>query len=83
MAKDFGGREKRYETYKTRLSASVTPEGIEGLDRLAQQFEISRSELLEQIGRGQFTIFHSDSGSELLKKPCSSRSRPTDPPCAA
>jgi len=41
-----------WEEMKTRHSISVTPAGIKGLDELAKARDLSRSELIERIGRG-------------------------------
>lgn len=41
-----------YESPKTRISLMVTEEGLEGLDKMASELGISRSELVERFGRG-------------------------------
>ncbi|NET55980.1 MAG: hypothetical protein F6K47_07360 [Symploca sp. SIO2E6] len=43
----------RYEDeQKTRVNLALTPTGVKGLDCLAKELDLSRSELVEQIGRG-------------------------------
>jgi hypothetical protein len=46
------GRPPRYGKTKTRINLTLTQEGIAGLERLAEALELSRSELVERIGRG-------------------------------
>jgi metal-responsive CopG/Arc/MetJ family transcriptional regulator len=41
-----------HDELKKRVSIALTPRGIQGLDALAAQQKISRSELVERIGRG-------------------------------
>lgn len=66
----------KYGTYKAHFTVSVTPEGIQGLDELARKHGLSRSELMEQIGRGYFllTLPTSEEG-QTLKKQSRPRSR--------
>jgi hypothetical protein len=46
------GRPPRYGKTKTRINLTLTEEGIAGLERLAGALGLSRSELVERIGRG-------------------------------
>jgi hypothetical protein len=64
---NFGGRPKRYPTRKSRINASITPEGIDGLDALARSLYSSRSELLEKIGRGELLVFNPKEALSLGK----------------
>ena len=41
-----------YSETKKVVSVAITPTGLNGLDALALQLDISRSELVERIGRG-------------------------------
>lgn len=41
-----------WDEVKKSIHISVTPTAVKGLDELAQQRELSRSELVERIGRG-------------------------------
>jgi len=41
-----------YDELKRRLNLTLTPTAIEGLDGRAQEWDLSKSELVEQIGRG-------------------------------
>jgi hypothetical protein len=43
---------KKYGEKKTNMSNLVTPTAQAGLDAIARSMSISRSEFLEQIGRG-------------------------------
>lgn len=40
-----------YDEVKKRVNLALTPTGINGLDAIASSLDISRSELVEQIGR--------------------------------
>lgn len=40
-----------YEEVKKRVNLALTPTGINGLDEIASNLDISRSELVERIGR--------------------------------
>jgi hypothetical protein len=64
---NLGGRPKRYPTRKSRINASITPEGIDGLDALARSFYYSRSELLEKIGRGELLVVNPKEALSLGK----------------
>lgn len=41
---------------KTRITVSVTPTAVNGIDAIADSLNISRSELLERIGRGMLQV---------------------------
>ncbi len=41
-----------YDEIKRRVNLAITPTGIEGLDAIASDLGVSRSELVERIGRG-------------------------------
>jgi len=41
-----------WDEMKHRYNVALTPTSVANLDAIAQQLEISRSELVEQIGRG-------------------------------
>ncbi len=41
-----------YDEVKRRVNLAITPTGIEGLDAIASELGVSRSELVERIGRG-------------------------------
>ncbi|MDJ0682837.1 MAG: hypothetical protein QNJ18_23620, partial [Xenococcaceae cyanobacterium MO_167.B52] len=53
-----------YDEVKKRVNLSLTPTAIAGLDRLSQELNLSRSELVEQIGRGSIPIAEQKSLSE-------------------
>ncbi|VEP16503.1 conserved hypothetical protein [Hyella patelloides LEGE 07179] len=47
------GRPLQYSSKKERKNISVTPEGWEGIGKLAQEYGCSnKSEFLEKLGRG-------------------------------
>ena len=45
-----------YGEKKKSYHVSLTKVGWEGLDKLAKEFKLSRSEFLERLGRGSFTV---------------------------
>jgi len=53
--KRIRGVPEMYDELKTRVNFSLTPSAIKGLNALAEQ-QLSRSELVERIGRGQLRI---------------------------
>lgn len=50
------GQPEVYDELKKIVSFSITPTAMTGLERLSKQLNISRSELIERIGRGLLTI---------------------------
>lgn len=46
----------RYEEYKNRVNLSLTPTAIDGLDSLAHDLGLSRSEVVERVGRGDLPV---------------------------
>ena len=53
-----------YDEVKKRVNLSLTPSAIAGLDQLSQELNLSRSELVKQIGRGSIPIAEQSSLSE-------------------
>ena len=53
-----------HDEVKKRVNLSLTPTAIAGLDKLAEEFDLSRSELVEQIGRGSIPLAEQKSLSE-------------------
>ena len=53
-----------HDEVKKRVNLSLTPTAIAGLDKLAQELDLSRSELVEQIGRGMIPLAEQRSLSE-------------------
>ncbi len=49
-------KHSEYGEIKKDAHFSLTPTSIEGLDKMARQRKISRSELVEKIGRGLIAI---------------------------
>lgn len=54
--KSMRGQPEIYDECKKNASFCITPTAIEGLKQLSSQLKISRSELIERIGRGLLTI---------------------------
>lgn len=50
------GQPELYDQVKKKVTISLTPKAVNGLDNLAMSLNISRSELIEQIGRGLILI---------------------------
>jgi hypothetical protein len=63
--KSMRGQPELYDEIKKITSFCMTPTAIEGLKQLSSQLNISRSELLERIGRGLFTITDTDLKTKL------------------
>ncbi len=51
-----------YDELKSRINLSLTPTAIEGLDVLAAEREVSRSELIELVGRGKIALDQQQEG---------------------
>ena len=49
-------RPVRHNTTKSQKTVTVTQEAWEAFDLIAKEFLISRSELVEQIGRGKLRV---------------------------
>jgi hypothetical protein len=49
-------KHSEYAEIKKDAHFSLTPTSIDGLDKMARQRKISRSELVERIGRGLIPI---------------------------
>ncbi len=58
------GYPELYDEVKKRVNLSLTPTAIAGLDELAKELDLSRSELVEQIGRGIIPLAEQKSLSE-------------------
>lgn len=41
-----------YDELKARITVSITPTAVNGIDALAARLGVARSEVIEQIGRG-------------------------------
>jgi hypothetical protein len=54
--KRIKGVPELHDELKTRVNFSLTPTGVDGLDGLAAERGLSRSELVERIGRGQIRL---------------------------
>lgn len=61
-----------YDEVKKRVNLALTPSGINGLDAIASNLNISRSELVEQIGRKRILLevnALTQEDREAIKKP--------------
>lgn len=45
-----------YNELKARMTVSITPTAVNGIDGLVESLGITRSEFLEQIGRGLLQV---------------------------
>ncbi|MEP0811380.1 hypothetical protein [Coleofasciculus sp. FACHB-SPT9] len=54
--KSMRGQPEAYDELKKIVSLSLTPTALAGLDESSARLNISRSELVERIGRGLLTI---------------------------
>lgn len=69
--KNQRGEPELYDELKKRITLAVTPTGVEGLDAIASSLGLSRSELVERIGRGLIGLdlnSLSEAEREALKK---------------
>ena len=51
-----GGSVARHGEPKTQRGIYTTTEAWQGLDKVAEQFMLSKSELIERIGRGDLQV---------------------------
>lgn len=58
MAKKSKHRE--HGEIKKQIGVALTQTGAEGLDKLAQKLLVSRSQLIEMIGRGEISLNNVD-----------------------
>ncbi len=54
--KSLKGQPELYDELKNRVAMSLTPTAVAGLDAVAKSMDLSRSELVEQIGRGLLSL---------------------------
>ena len=54
--KKLRGQPELYDEVKGQVNLSLTATGVQGLDALAKNMGLSRSELVEQIGRGLLPV---------------------------
>ena len=59
------GEPAYWDEVKRNLNLSLTPTAIDGLTSLAEAHELSKSELVERIGRGIFAVTHVDAPKSL------------------
>jgi hypothetical protein len=59
--KSMKGVGEIYSEVKQAVSVGLTPTAKKGLDALAAKMNLSRSELVEQIGRGRLLVVKADS----------------------
>lgn len=56
-----------YSEVKGRYNMTLTPTAVKGLDAIAQSMNLSRSELVEQFGRGKIPILTPELATGLGK----------------
>jgi hypothetical protein len=66
--KKLKGQLEIYDEVKSQMNLSLTPTGIRGLDSLAATLGLSRSELVERIGRRLIPIL-TPSGEDAVEQP--------------
>jgi hypothetical protein len=54
--KNQKGQPEKYGEMKKRVNFTLTPTGIAKLEGLASQMQLSKSELIEQVARGDISI---------------------------
>jgi hypothetical protein len=54
--KSMRGRPEMYSEVKAKVSFTLTPTAVQGLDHLSSSLNLSRSELIERIGRAIIPI---------------------------
>lgn len=63
------GKGEIYSEAKTKpIYVLLTPTAAAGIDTLAKLYGLSRSELIEQIGRGRLKVFPAQHFSSALRK---------------
>lgn len=61
------GQADMYDEVKGRYNMTLTPTAVKGLDALAKSMNLSRSELVEQFGRGKILTLTPDLAQQLGK----------------
>ena len=62
--KSLRGRPEIYDELKKPYSVGMTSTGVQGLDALSRAFNLSRSEFVEQIGRGYLKVMLVDAPAD-------------------
>lgn len=65
--KKLRGQPELYDEVKGQVNLSLTATGVKGLDELAKQMGLSRSELIEQVGRGLLPVLSPDELTALRR----------------
>ena len=63
--KKIRGQPELYDEVKGQVNLSLTETGVQGLDSLAKKMGLSRSEFIEQIGRGILPVLSSQEKAAL------------------
>jgi hypothetical protein len=61
------GGPTKWGTAKKRVNVTLTPTAIKGLDILAKEFKLSRSELVERVGRELLPVVEIKGENDLNK----------------
>jgi hypothetical protein len=63
------GRPLKWGERKARTTFSLTPRAIDELDKIAKRFNLSKSDLIEQLTRGRFVLIPKEGETaEVIKK---------------
>jgi hypothetical protein len=63
------GRPLKWGQRKARTTFSLTPWAIDELDKIAKKFNLSKSDLIEQLTRGRFQLIQKEGeAAEVIKK---------------
>lgn len=54
--KSMRGQPENYDQHRKRVCLSLTQTATRGLDEISQDFKLSRSELVEKIGRREYKL---------------------------
>lgn len=65
--KKVRGQPELYDEVKGQVNLSLTETGVKGLDSLAKKMGLSRSEFIEQIGRGILPVLSLQEKAALHK----------------
>ncbi|WP_299484766.1 ribbon-helix-helix protein, CopG family [Acaryochloris sp. IP29b_bin.137] len=65
--KKLRGQPELYDEVKGQVNLSLTATGVKGLDELAKQMGLSRSEFIEQVGRGLLPVLSPDELTALRR----------------
>lgn len=65
------GKPDIWDEVKRHVAVALTPTGVRGVDAIAESMSLSRSELIEQIGRGLLRVVKNEDANEPQSEKCS------------